>query len=203
MKMLEQSLCPGKEHKQRKLFVLHGLGGIGKTQLSLAYARKHQHDYSAIFWLDGQSLENLKQSLARVAKQLPTSQISELVRNYAQQGNDQLSKVVDEVLAWFDKKENTRWLLIYDNVDRENSAEIKDPEAYDIDEYLPTTDQGSIIITTRQSWLRSRGDGLKVTEMTMNEGLEVLASRRHLSATGERHSLMKLNLSASAACIDN
>lgn len=188
MNKLELSLCPGEEHKQRKLFVLNGLGGIGKTQLSLAYAREHQRDYSAIFWLDGQSQESLKQSLAKVVKQLPQGCISEPARNYTQQGSDQLNRTVEEVIAWFDLKGNTRWLLIYDNVDREYSTEIKDPEAYDIDEYMPQTDQGSIIITTRQSQLRNRGDGLKLTEMTMNEGIEVLASRKHLSLTGEGHS---------------
>ena len=52
MRMMEEVLCPGVERKERRIFVLHGLGGIGKTQLSLAYARKHQADYTAVFWLN-------------------------------------------------------------------------------------------------------------------------------------------------------
>jgi hypothetical protein len=35
----------------RRAVVLHGLGGIGKTQLSIAYAKRHKDSYSAIFWL--------------------------------------------------------------------------------------------------------------------------------------------------------
>lgn len=41
MRMMEEVLCPGVECKERRMFVLHGLGGIGKRQLSLADARKH------------------------------------------------------------------------------------------------------------------------------------------------------------------
>jgi hypothetical protein len=36
----------------RRTVVLHGLGGIGKTQLSVAYAKRHKDSYSAIFWLN-------------------------------------------------------------------------------------------------------------------------------------------------------
>jgi AAA+ ATPase superfamily predicted ATPase len=36
----------------RHSIVLHGLGGIGKTQLAVEYARRHKDSYSAIFWLD-------------------------------------------------------------------------------------------------------------------------------------------------------
>src|SRR3954468_5550054 len=32
----------------RKVVVLHGLGGIGKTQLAIRFARLHQADFSAI-----------------------------------------------------------------------------------------------------------------------------------------------------------
>jgi hypothetical protein len=33
----------------RKTVVVHGLGGIGKTQLALAYAQRHEDEYSAVF----------------------------------------------------------------------------------------------------------------------------------------------------------
>src|SRR5881396_3244975 len=36
----------------------------------------------AIFWLDGQARESLKQIIAGIAKRLPSSQISESARNY-------------------------------------------------------------------------------------------------------------------------
>jgi MoxR-like ATPase len=33
----------------RRAVVLHDLGGIGKTQLAAAYAKRHKDDYSGIF----------------------------------------------------------------------------------------------------------------------------------------------------------
>ena len=63
-------------------------------------------------------------------------------------------------------------MLIYDNVDRDNFVEPDDPEAFDVDDHISRTDQGSIIITTRQFQLRNLGDESKVTTMTTEEGLE-------------------------------
>ena len=36
----------------RRVAILHGLGGIGKTQLAVAYAKRYRDYYSAIFWLN-------------------------------------------------------------------------------------------------------------------------------------------------------
>ena len=185
MQIMEEGLLSDEENKQRRIFVLHGLGGIGKTQLSIAYARKHQHDYTAIFWLNGQTRETLKQSIAGIASHLPKDQISESARSCTQQGSELLDKVVDEVLGWFSREGNGKWLLIFDNVDRDNSEMVNDPEAFDINDYLPGSDQGSIIITTRQHRLRNLGNEISVTKMTMEEGLKVLKNRIGLPFVGE------------------
>ncbi|KAH7370786.1 putative vegetative incompatibility protein HET-E-1 [Rhexocercosporidium sp. MPI-PUGE-AT-0058] len=54
----------------RRAVVLQGLGGIGKTQLSIAYAKRHKDDYSAIFWLNIKDKDSVKQSFAKLAKQI-------------------------------------------------------------------------------------------------------------------------------------
>ncbi len=182
---MEESLLPGEENKQQMIFVLHGLGGIGKTQLSIAYARKHQNDYTAVFWLNGQSRETLQQSIAGIASQLPKDQISEIARNCTQQESKQLDKVIDEVLGWLGKEGNGKWLLILDNVDRDNSEMVGDPEAFDVDRYLPGTNQGTIIITTRQHRLRDLGNEMPVIKMTTDEGLKVLENRTGFTVTGK------------------
>ena len=177
MQTMAKILSPGAENKQRRIFVLHGLGGIGKTQLALAYARKYQHTYTAVFWLNGQTRESLEQSLAGLASQLPKDQISDLAKRSTQQGNEQFGKVVQEVKSWLSRDGNRNWLLLYDNVDRDDPKTSDDPEAFDVSEYLPECDQGSIIITTRQHRLRTLGDEMPLAEMTAEEGLQLLASR--------------------------
>ena len=174
MSTIESSLRPGVANTQRNIVVLHGLGGTGKTQLSLAYARKHRKDHTAIFWLNGQTRDSLKQSIAGIARSLPANQLPDSARRRLQQGSEELADVIDEVLEWFSKPENTQWLLVYDNIDRDASDEGQDPEAYDIRTYFPRSDHGSIIITTRRLQLRHLGDELKVNTMTTEEGIDLL-----------------------------
>lgn len=44
---------------------------MGKTQLAVRFARDHQNDFTAIFWLSGKDRESLVQSLSVVLSQLP------------------------------------------------------------------------------------------------------------------------------------
>ncbi|MBO0797098.1 MAG: hypothetical protein J2P36_39975 [Ktedonobacteraceae bacterium] len=55
------------------MVALHGLGGIGKTQVALEYAYRHALDYRAIFWIEAETSERALSSLLRMADilQLP------------------------------------------------------------------------------------------------------------------------------------
>jgi hypothetical protein len=134
----------------RRAVVLHGLGGIGKTQLSIAYAKRHKDNYSAIFWLNIKDEDSLKQSFAKVAKQISRKHpLAIRLRNVDM--NESPDEVVDAVKAWLSLPHNTRWLVIYDNYDNPKIAGNIDPAAVDIRIFLPESYQGSIIITTRLS----------------------------------------------------
>jgi ATP/maltotriose-dependent transcriptional regulator MalT len=52
----------------RRTVILYSLGGIGKTQLAVTYAKRHKDNYLAIFWLNIKDKDSLKQSFARVAR---------------------------------------------------------------------------------------------------------------------------------------
>jgi shikimate 5-dehydrogenase len=43
----------------RKTVVVHGLGGMGKTQLALVYAQRYKHEYSAVFWVNSKSKDTI------------------------------------------------------------------------------------------------------------------------------------------------
>jgi len=139
-----------KSDGSRRTVVLHGLGGIGKTQLSIAYAKRHKDNYSAIFWLNIKDEDALKQSFIKIAKQILRQHPSaSWVSNMDL--NENLDRVVDAVKAWLSLPDHTRWLLIYDNYDNPKVASNTDPVAVDIEQFLPEAYQGSVIITTRSS----------------------------------------------------
>ena len=149
MAELERALLPQRQHGCQKVFVLYGLGGIGKTQLSVEFARRHHRKFSSVFWLDGRTEDSLKQSIAACASRIPEGQIAESSRAYSATSTGDVDAVVRDVMSWLSRPDNRDWLVIFDNVDRESGVDNADPDAYDITRYLPGADHGSILITTR------------------------------------------------------
>ncbi|KAI1392648.1 uncharacterized protein F4822DRAFT_425851 [Hypoxylon trugodes] len=161
---IEQTLLPGCHSHGRKIFVLYGLGGIGKTQLAIDFTRHHHGKFSAVFWLDGSSEDNLKQSLASCIARVPEGQVSEESRKYLSHGKGNLDAVVIEMMEWLSRPDNTDWLLVFDNVDRKYPNNNPFHGAYDINRYLPS-DHGSILITTRLARLAQLGDSKKLEKV--------------------------------------
>ena len=148
---------------QRKICLLHGIGGVGKSQLAAEFARKHQKNFSAIFWISGSTKEKLRRSIATLAQRLPQHQIPEMARSLSKDIVKDFDEIVETVLKWFSRPSNDKWLLIFDNVDREYFAQSEDPEAFDIKEYLPDADHGSILITSRLTGIqRLAGSNIKL-----------------------------------------
>jgi hypothetical protein len=130
-------LVPRLGYSQRqKIHVLRGLGGIGKTQLAVEFARQHHRRFSAVFWLGGRSEDTLKPSIASCASRIPHGQIVETSRTYAADSGADVDVVVKDVMAWLARPDNTVWLLIFGNVDRDYKAQGGDPDAYDVRSYL-------------------------------------------------------------------
>ena len=159
---LEECLLPRRRARktQRRIFVLYGLGGIGKTQLAADFARRHQAVFSSVFWLDGRSEDRLRQSLASCAARIPEGQVSERSRNAVLHGEEDLKTVVADVLDWLARPDNSDWLLIFDNVDQDVD-QGSETGAYDVRRYLPG-DHGSVLITTRLSRLAQLGESTRL-----------------------------------------
>lgn len=149
MAELEQALLPQIQDCRQKIFVLHGLGGIGKTQLSVEFARRHYRKFSSVFWLDGRTEESLKRSIANCASRIPESQIAETSRMYSASGVGDIDAVVRDMIDWLGQPGNSKWLLIFDNVDQDYLRQDADPDAYNVTRYFSGTDNGSVLITTR------------------------------------------------------
>ena len=160
---------------QRKVVLLHGLGGIGKTQLAVASMKEHRDIFSAIFWLDGKNEDTLKQSFVDMAKRLHREYPSSaLLRKTTEEKDD--NQVVAVVKQWLSLRGNTRWFLVFDNVDNPKLPGPSDPQAYDIRSYFPEAHHGSILITTRSSRLKI-GKVISVKKLVdIQESITILAS---------------------------
>ena len=170
----------------RRTVVLHGLGGIGKTQLTIAYAKRHKDNYPAIFWLNIKDEDALKQSFSKAARQILREHPS-ASRLSSMDIKENLDEVIDAVKAWLSLPNNTRWLMIYDNYDNPKFPGNTDPVALDIRKFLPESYQGSVIITTRLSQVRI-GRPIQIRKLeNVRDSLKILsnASRREGLINGE------------------
>ncbi|KAH7134383.1 hypothetical protein EDB81DRAFT_844943 [Dactylonectria macrodidyma] len=166
---LEKYLLPRRSHSRqtRKVFVLHGLGGVGKTQLAIDFARRHQATFSSVFWLDGRSEDRLRGSIAGCINRIPKVQIPSIGRDQSEaRGKDDLDAAVASVMEWLARPDNGDWLLIFDNVDQDHEQSGV-TGAYDLRRYLPG-DHGAVLVTTRLSRLSQLGESKQLAKVDLN-----------------------------------
>ena len=173
MKQIEHSLLPLDPHNARKIHVLYGLGGIGKTQLAIAYCRKRQKTYSAILWLNSNGKDTLLQSLAAFATHARIDSIPESRASVTGRGQETEEKA-KAVRRWLALEGNRRWLVVFDNVDRDYHTEVEDAQAYNIESFFPAADHGSILITTRLPHLGLLGKSTQVSRVDSEQAFRIL-----------------------------
>jgi ATP/maltotriose-dependent transcriptional regulator MalT len=187
MQKLEEYFFPQQPHlTRRKMFVVHGLGGIGKTQLCIEFVRRYQEKYSAVFWLDGSSKDALQRSFIDVVARLPTDEVPLGLVQAAEQASPDERSIVRGVMSWLSLPSNRQWLLVIDNVDRDHTTKVKDPLAYDVKQYLPAADHGNVLVTSRLSTLTVSRNSLRLTEVDRDQGraiLEAIGGQRMLGMT--------------------
>ncbi|RHZ51206.1 hypothetical protein CDV55_102182 [Aspergillus turcosus] len=161
----------------RKVAILHGLGGIGKTQLAIRFARMHKKDFTAIFWLSGKDRSALVQSLSSC---LPRIQ-GELVDMEATTEEKAEQRAI-QVLQWLAIPSNTDWLLIFDNVDQYSPLQDVNQSGYDISQFFPKADHGSILITSRLQRLTQLGKSFPVQKLAATDAIQLLLQSSGLPA---------------------
>ncbi|MGJ5753032.1 tetratricopeptide repeat protein [Streptomyces puniciscabiei] len=132
---------------------IHGMGGVGKTQLAIEYAYRHQSQYDIVWWIPSERPGQIGQSLVELAKRLGLVTTSEA--NIA-------GPAVREALR--EGRPYSRWLLIFDNAD---SPEQVRP-------YFPTGGTGTILVTSRNRRWGLVGGSLEVDVFTREESKELL-----------------------------
>jgi tetratricopeptide (TPR) repeat protein len=137
---------------------VHGMGGVGKTQLATEYAYQHASRYDVMWWIAAEESATIPDQFAALAAQL---------------GIDASGDPLAVRAAVHDRlRQANGWLLIFDNVD--SATEVRD--------WIPTSPQrpgipGHVLITTRRGGFRSLGGVLDINVLDIEPAIKLLRTR--------------------------
>lgn len=139
---------------------VHGLGGVGKTQLALEYAYRHRADYDVVWWISAEQSGAIGEQFSALGIALGV-----------------LDAQVDSVIAQSKVKEylrsRDRWLLIFDNAERPD----------DLRPWLPDG-AGHVLVTSRTTAWGQLARTLELDVLPRTEAVELLTLRlTRISAT--------------------
>ncbi|KAF8318316.1 hypothetical protein F5887DRAFT_1088430 [Amanita rubescens] len=148
---------------QRKSFLLHGLGGIGKTQICLKFVEQNADMFSDIFWIDASSESSVELGLMQIAQAyIPSAEMKHSAR---------------DALHWISQR--TNWILVYDGADGHYSV---------VDKFLPPGNGGNILITSRNVGMKrmaSKKDSMEVSCMMDEEAVSLLLESAMLNSSSD------------------
>jgi tetratricopeptide (TPR) repeat protein len=139
---------------------LHGMGGVGKTQLVIEYIYRHIDEYDIVWWIAAEQTSSVLASLSELGVRLGLSTTEDRVVT---------ARTVLDHLASTDLS----WLLVYDNAD--------DPTT--LTPYVPATG-GHVILTTRNQEWSTVGKAIEVDVFLRPESIELLQRRSMDEDTG-------------------
>ncbi|WP_043621619.1 FxSxx-COOH system tetratricopeptide repeat protein [Nonomuraea candida] len=136
---------------------LHGLGGVGKTQMAIEFAYRFRDSYDVVWWIPADQPGLVRATLAQLAPKLG-------VPDATTAGIEDAANGVLEALRRGEPYD--RWLLIFDNAD--------EPE--DFSELIPPG-PGDVLVTSRNHRWASVYETIPVDVFTRKESKEFLAKR--------------------------
>ncbi|MGH3782228.1 MAG: FxSxx-COOH system tetratricopeptide repeat protein [Pseudonocardiaceae bacterium] len=135
---------------------LHGMGGIGKTQMAVEYIYQHLRDYDIVWWIQASQQAQIRAGLTELAQRLGLPGSAEANTAVA---------AVKEALRVGQPYRN--WLLVFD------SAESPDA----VLPFFPTNGPGQILVTSRNPDWAGIARPLEVAVFKREESKELLKRR--------------------------
>ncbi|WP_167976619.1 FxSxx-COOH system tetratricopeptide repeat protein [Lentzea indica] len=135
---------------------LHGMGGIGKTQMATEYIYRHSQDYDLIWWIEAARATQIRASLTDLGRQLGLPGAAE--------SNTEVPPVREALRLG---RLFRRWLLIFDAA--ESSEEVLPS--------IPTNGPGEVLITSRNPDWVGVARPLELAVFEREESIELLGKR--------------------------
>ncbi|MEU6810947.1 FxSxx-COOH system tetratricopeptide repeat protein [Streptomyces sp. NPDC046831] len=134
---------------------LHGMGGVGKSQIAIEYVYRHSRDYRLIWWIPSEQENQIVQSLIELGEQMGLQVGSEM-------------SAVPAVLDALRRGEPySDWLLVFDNA--ENPKQVR--------KYFPSDGPGRIVVTSRNFQWSTDASSLEVDVFAREESVALLRRR--------------------------
>jgi hypothetical protein len=141
---------------ERRICVIHGLGGAGKTQVALRAIERTKNHWVDIIYVDATSQDTTISTLTNFAKAKA------------------IGDTPQDTIQWLESH-NQPWLLVFDNADDHS---LKLPE------FIPQGSHGSILITTRLRGLALLAQGpssaCEVSGMDQQDAMELLLKKARM-----------------------
>ena len=130
-----------------------GYGGMGKTQLAVAYAHRNADYYDLIWWIRCEERSLLVDDYVRLARAVGVQSPEEL-------SDGDLVRQTTEALRL-----RNRWLLIFDNV----------PTRESVYAFLPEMGRGHVILTSRKQYgWRELAEPIELRKLPLEPSVELL-----------------------------
>lgn len=152
---------------ERKVVVLYGMGGIGKTQIALEYVYRNQHKYSTVVWLDASDFNTLNKKCR------------DFLLEYSKINDLELLSNADILPTIFRKFINNRAnsLIIFDNADYIDYDDEEIQNAMEsLMSYIPNGNT-KVIITTRNNRSFFNSDKIQINVFSPELSTTYLTSK--------------------------
>ncbi|KAJ7432736.1 hypothetical protein FB451DRAFT_370906 [Mycena latifolia] len=138
---------------QQHVFLLHGLGGSGKSQIAFKFVEQStsmpESRFTDVYFVDSSSQQTIENDLVTLA----------LAKK--------VGKTFQDSLLWL-SNQHTEWLIVFNNADDINLNLVQ---------YFPSGSHRNILVTSRNPDLRQLAQAThKVEQMALEEAINLLLS---------------------------